>query len=233
MSASYSNTTMRSKRQAQIVAIDAEDDNEKSEFVKNREHGNLMEAVDIIIKKTNDNNGRLPHGAMHCILLDLKKLGTPSNQDQLYFLKAKRIAELKNIKDKENNQPPPIDVLNVDGGKENSTISPYNDSNGTGTGGTNTCGKRGRPKNSGIIPKAQQKKLRRSAINEISILYANEVNKIKETTKNSSGSIRTKDNFLQTLILEKWAEYGLDHDKIVSTETIRSRYKRNRLSPNH
>jgi hypothetical protein len=163
---------------------------------------------------------------MHCILLDLINLGTPSNQDQLYFLIAKRIAELKNINDKENNQPPPLDVLNVNGRKENSTISLYNDSNGTGiVGGTQYMWKARTTKNAGIIPKVKQKKLWRTAINEIAILYANAVNKIKETTKKSCGSIRTKDSFLQTLILEKWAEYGLDNDKVVSTVTIISRYK--------
>jgi hypothetical protein len=52
--------------------INSNQTDETDEFVKEHQRKALLRAVDLIISKTKANNGRLPHGSIGNILLNLK-----------------------------------------------------------------------------------------------------------------------------------------------------------------
>jgi hypothetical protein len=51
------------------------DTSKEDDFYKQQKYNTLIAAVDIMIRKTENNNGRLSHGLMRKMLLDLKKFG--------------------------------------------------------------------------------------------------------------------------------------------------------------
>jgi hypothetical protein len=78
---------------------------EKSNFLKTQQHDTLISAVDLIIKKTNDNNGCLPEGTLKDIISDLSEMGIITNQDELFKLKEKQEAKWSNKKEEKCTLP--------------------------------------------------------------------------------------------------------------------------------
>jgi hypothetical protein len=177
----------------------------------------------------------------------------------LYFLKEKQILELiEEEKNKENN--PPVDAVecrtinsistlsDTNGGTDNTYSSDTMESeekheaHGTSTAAVsvNTIN-RGHPKDTTIVLKASREKHKKKCIKEITKIYANklDVNKKKrkapiediEDEEVTETNTRTSGKFLLNLIKSKWQEYGLDMNKMVPCNTIRTRYKQGRLSP--
>ena len=62
----------------------------KSEFLERIESSTLEAAVSKLFRLEKNNNGRLPHGSMRRVLLDLKLVGIHTDRDRLNYLKKKR-----------------------------------------------------------------------------------------------------------------------------------------------
>jgi hypothetical protein len=105
-----------------------------------------------MISKTKE-FGRLPHGTIRKILLNLSKLGVHTNCDNLYYLKDKRVLELLEEEKFEQERlerqinDPPVDDIEINNQSE-TTLSSLENS---------TEKLRGRPKDSSIAIKAEKK----------------------------------------------------------------------------
>jgi hypothetical protein len=80
--------------------------------------------------------------------------------------------------------------------------------------------KRGRPSGTSIVDLTERRKIKADCVNEITAIYAKEIETCKLNNK------KTAFNFLKKLVSRKWEEYDLDPALIVSCDTIRSRLKR-------
>jgi hypothetical protein len=127
------------------------EDTDDSDFVKKHQDEALTSAVDLMISKTKE-HGRLPHGSMRKILLNLSKLGVYTDRDHLYYLKDKRVLELLERERVEQERlerqtnDPPVEDIEINNQSE-TTLSSLENS---------TEKLRGRPRDSSIATKAEK-----------------------------------------------------------------------------
>jgi hypothetical protein len=194
---------------------------QNSEFLLRLHDDNINAAVSLLLEKKKSNNGRLPHNEMNQVINDLETAGVFTDRDRLNYLMSKRSKINPRNKDNNNNNnfPPEHICLNQD--SSNSTIT----SNLEGSQDSEVHAilplRSGRPAGTKIVDQETLCAKKAACINEIATTFANE---LKKSTNN-----KTSNNFLKTLIEQKWQEYDLDLDCQVPTSTIRNRYKRGNL----
>jgi hypothetical protein len=198
-----------------------------SDFLLKLHNNNINAAVDLLLEKKVENNGRLPHGAMNQILSDLKTSGVVTDRDHLNYLVSKR--------GKKGSQGPPLQII-VDSGTALTDGSTITGHTGIVNGNANFCEtdsnisesvvdslKRGRPSGTTAADQRERQKLKTECVNCITTTFAKEVEKCKRLNRNAPSK------FLKHLILQKWEEYDLDPNHVVSCNTIRSRLQRGNL----
>jgi hypothetical protein len=197
-------------------------DNNTSQFLLKLHHNNIAAAVDLLIEKKTENNGRLPHGAMTQVVADLRTSGVVTTRDHLNYL-------MKTWSQKSSRPPSQI---TVDASTNVSTVT--GDSEPVELEGDTNNGesvvdslKRGRPAGTTMVDQRVRCKAKTDCLNEIATTFAKEKKENRILKKNAPT------NFLKELIKDKWDEYNLDTDQIVSCSTIRSRLTRGSHVSNH
>jgi hypothetical protein len=148
-----------------------------SEFLKTTRNNSINAAINLLIAKKAENDGRLPHKMMQQVLMDLSAVGVVMNRQQMNY----RIS--KQEKNHEENTANQLPIQEVDLNNLQTTCSLLtsntSDSNDTSISGIN----RGRPVGSTITDQTKNRKERAACINEIAKDYAKEIERCKSNGK--------------------------------------------------
>jgi hypothetical protein len=191
-----------------------------SNFLLKARNDSVAAAVELLYNEKQKNEGRrLPYGLMQQVILDLETMGVVTDRDRLNYLLSK--LEKKKELDRLNNNAPTIGVVEVSRSASCSTLTDDFEFAESGSKRSRPSG--GRPSGSTFDSQRKRCKKRADCINEITSIFATEFEAKKLTDK------KTSIHFLTNLIEQKWEEYDLQSDSMVSEETIRTRVKRGNI----